>query len=171
VQNVTLSQTASLITREKENLGRTRSRGVELDGVLRVNQEFQLSAGYQYTAATVVSYPNTVGASLAGLDVAQVPRHVFTWQARYWNPRRVLLGVQGRFAGRQFDDDQNQLALGRYYTMDAQIGRTLNRHVEVFGAAENIFNQRYQVARTPIINLGPPALFRVGLRLNFPAEP
>src|SRR5581483_798288 len=31
VENVTITQTPSLITRERENLGRTRSRGVELE--------------------------------------------------------------------------------------------------------------------------------------------
>jgi len=171
VANVTLSTTPTLITRQKLNLGRTRSRGVELDGALRVNRDIQISAGYTYTAATVVSYPgNPGGIDLVGLDVAQVPRNVFTWQARYWNPSRVFVSVAGRFVGQQFDDDQNQLPLARFYTMDLQIGRSITPHFEVFGAVENVFNQRYQVARTPVTNLGPPILFRIGLRLSYPAR-
>jgi outer membrane receptor protein involved in Fe transport len=170
VQNVTLSQTSSLITREKENLGRIRSRGVEIDGVVRVNRDIQVSAGYEFTAATVVSYPSPPSVSLVGLEVAQVPRNVFTWEARYWNPSRLLLSLQGRFVGQQFDDDQNQFPLDRFYTMDLQLGRALTRHLELFAAAENLLDQRYQVARTPIVNIGPPILYRVGLRLNFPAE-
>jgi outer membrane receptor protein involved in Fe transport len=54
--------------------------------------------------------------------------------------------------------------------MDLEVGRTLTRHLELFAAAENLLDQRYQVARTPIVNIGPPILYRVGLRLNFPAE-
>jgi len=169
IDNVTISSTPTLITRQKENLGRTRSRGVELDGIVHVNRDFQITGGYAYTAATVVSYPgNPGGVDLVGLDVAQVPRNVFTWQARYWNPSRILLSVQGRYVSRQFDDDQNQFPLDGFYTMDLQVGRTLTRHLEIFGAAENILDQRYQVAKTPVVNLGPPVLFRVGLRLNFP---
>jgi outer membrane receptor protein involved in Fe transport len=103
--------------------------------------------------------------------VAEVPRNVFTWEARYWNPSRLLLNVQGRFVGRQYDDDQNTLPLNRFYTMDLEIGRTLNRHLEVFAAAENLLDERYQVARTPVVNIGPPILYRAGLRLNFPREP
>ena len=171
VANVTLSTTPTLITRQKLNLGHTRSRGVELDGALRVNRDIQISAGYTYTAATVVSYPgNPGGIDLVGLDVAQVPRNVFTWQARYWSPSRVFVSVAGRFVGQQFDDDQNQLPLARFYTMDLEIGRSITPHFEVFGAVENVFNQRYQVARTPVINLGPPVLFRIGLRLSYPAR-
>ncbi|MGA2456094.1 MAG: hypothetical protein ABSF85_00770, partial [Terriglobales bacterium] len=60
--------------------------------------------------------------------------------------------------------------LDRFYTMDLQVGRALTRHLEAFAAAENLLDQRYQVARTPIVNIGPPILYRVGLRLNFPAE-
>jgi outer membrane receptor protein involved in Fe transport len=170
VQNVTISQTSSLITREKENLGRTRSRGVEIDGVVHLNRDVQISAGYEFTAARIVSYPAPPVIPLVGFEVAQVPRHVFTWEARYWNPSRLLFAVQGRFVGKQFDDDQNQFPLDRFYTMDLQVGRTLTRHLEIFAAAENLLDQRYQVARTPIINLGPPILYRVGLRLNFPPE-
>jgi outer membrane cobalamin receptor len=170
IANVTISMTPSLITREKENLGRTRSRGLELDGVVRVNRSIQISAGYAYTTATVVSYPgNPGGIDLVGLDVPQVPRNVFTWEARYWNPSRLLFSVQGRFVGRQFDDDQNHFPLDRFYAMDCEVGRSLTHHLEIFAAAENLLDQRYQVARTPVINLGPPILFRAGLRLNYPA--
>ena len=171
VANVTLSTKPTLITRQKMNLGRTRSRGVELDGILRVNRDIQIAAGYAYTAATVVSYPgNPGGVDLVGLDVAQVPRNVFTWQARYWNPSRLFASVAGRFIGQQFDDDQNQFPLARFYTMDFELGRSITSHLEVFGAVENVLNQRYEVARTPVVNLGPPILFRIGLRLNYPAR-
>jgi outer membrane receptor protein involved in Fe transport len=171
VQNVTVAETSALITREKENLGRTRSRGLELDGVAHLTRDLQVSAGYEFTAARVVSFPNPPVVSLVGLEVAQVPRNTFTWEARYWNPSRFLLSLQGRFVGQAFDDDQNQFPLNRFYTMDLQLGRALTRNLDLFAAAENLANERYQVARTPIINLGPPILYRVGLRLNFPNEP
>jgi outer membrane receptor protein involved in Fe transport len=59
--------------------------------------------------------------------------------------------------------------------MDLQIGRNLSRNVELFAAAENILNQRYNVANTPfngisLLNLGPPMLYRLGLRLDFPPD-
>jgi outer membrane receptor protein involved in Fe transport len=171
VQNVTISSTPTLITREKENLGRTGSRGFEIDGVSHLGRNIQISAGYEYTAATVLSYPAPAGGvSLVGLDVAEIPHNVFTWEARYWNPSQLLLSVQGRFAGQQYDDDQNTLPLKRFYTMDLEIGRAFTRHLELFAAAENLLDQRYQVARTPIVNIGPPILYRAGLRLIFPPE-
>jgi len=176
VQNVTINPTSSPVIRRKENLGRIRSRGIELDGVAHISRNIQISAGYDFTAATVVNYTVPPGEiSLLGKRVAQVPQNVFTWEARYWNPLRIMLSVQGRFVGNQFDDDQNLYPLGRFYTMDLQVGRNLTRNLEVFAAAENVLDQRYNVANTPVsggslFNIGPPILYRVGLRLNFPAE-
>lgn len=178
VQNVTINPTSSSspVLRQKENLGRIRSRGVELDGVVHISRDVQVSAGYEFTAATVVNYTVPPGEiSLLGKNVAQVPRNVFTWEARFWNPSRLMLSVQGRFVGNQFDDDQNLYPLGRFYTMDLQIARNLTRNLEIFAAAENITDERYNVANTPtatgsLFNIGPPLLYRIGLRLNFPRE-
>jgi hypothetical protein len=40
--------------------------------------------------------------------------------------------------------------------------------IEIFGAAENMFNERYDTALTPVPALGPPILARVGVRYQFP---
>lgn len=176
VENVTIDTTSNPVLRQKQNLGRIRSRGVELDSIVHVNRDIQVSAGYAFTDATVINFTVPPGAiSLLGKDVAQVPRNVFTWEARYWNPSRLMLSLQGRFIGNQFDDDQNKYPLGRFYTMDLQIGRNVTRNLEIFAAAENLLDERYNVANTPtatgsLFNIGPPLLYRIGLRLNLPAE-
>jgi outer membrane receptor protein involved in Fe transport len=157
-----------MITRQRQNLGRTRSRGVELDGVVHLNKDIQISAGYDYTEATVLSSPGST--VLPGLDIPQVPRHEFTWEARYWNPSRLLLSVQGRFVGTQFDDDLNTFPLDRFYVMDFMAGRSIAHGVQGFVQVENVLDERYTVAITPVANLGPPVLFRVGLRYDFPRE-
>ena len=176
IENVTTDPTSSPVLRQKQNLGRIQSRGVELDGVVHVYRDVQISAGYAFTDATVVNYTVPPGEiSLLGNAVAQVPRNVFTWEARYWNPSLIMLSLQGRFIGNQFDDDQNKYPLGRAYTMDLQVGRNVTHNLEVFAAAENLLDQRYNVANTPtstgsLFNIGPPLLYRIGLRMNFPAE-
>jgi outer membrane receptor protein involved in Fe transport len=171
IANVTLSVTPSLITRQRQNLGRTRSRGVDLDGALHLTPTFELTSGYEFVDATVLSF--TADPGLIGLEIPQVPRNVFTFQALYSNPgatnrwRRVTLGLQGRFVGNQFDDDQNLLPLGKFFTLDASLSRRLWHDTEAYLAVENIFDERYAVERTPVTELGPPTLFRVGFRVNF----
>ena len=164
VTNVTLSKTPTLITRQRQNLGRTRSLGAELDGVEHLSSFIEISGGYQYVHATVVDS----SAALVGKNVPEVPRHQFTWGARYWKPERIMLSVQGRYASLQYDDDLNTLPLDHYYVMDLFAGRQIRSGLTVYVAAENLLNQRYAVASVPpITSLGPPILARVGIRYEF----
>jgi outer membrane receptor protein involved in Fe transport len=174
IANVTLTTTPSLITRQRQNLGSTRSQGVELEASGRLSASVTLSGGYEYTDATVTSFtvdPALAGLnpSLVGLDVPQVPRHQFTFQASYSRPF-VLLGLQGRFGGNQFDDDQNTLLLRRYFVLDASASHSLRHGIELFVAVENLTNRRYDVGRTPVLTVGPPILARAGVRLQFGAR-
>jgi outer membrane receptor protein involved in Fe transport len=171
VANVTLTTTPSLITRQRQNLGSTVSQGVELEASGRVSDSVTISGGYEYTHATVTSFsvdPALTGLnpSLVGLRVPQIPRHQFDFQAGYSSPF-ILLGVQGRFGGNQFDDDQNTFLLRRYFILDATAWHHLRPGVDVFVAVENLLNQRYDVGRTPVLTVGPPILVRGGLRFQF----
>ena len=78
-----------------------------------------------------------------------------------------MLAVQGRFGGNQFDDDQNTLLLRRYFVLDATASHNLRHGIQLFVAVENLTNRRYDVARTPVLTVGPPILARAGLRLQF----
>jgi outer membrane receptor protein involved in Fe transport len=164
VANVTLSAAPGLITRQRQNLGRTRSRGLELETEARLGERFVVTGGYLFADATVLRFP--ANTALEGLDLPQVARHQFTFQVRYDNPSRLSFGVQGRAGGNQFDDDQNRFPLGGYFTLDALASRRLGRGLELFAAAENLLNQRYTTGRTPVTTLGPPLLLRLGLRFR-----
>jgi outer membrane receptor protein involved in Fe transport len=164
IANVTLSVIPGLIRRERQNLGRTGSRGVELDANAHLTSHLNLSGSYQFADAKVLRFP--ANTALEGLLIPQVPRNLFTFQASYSKPSRVTLGAQARFGGAEFDDDQNQLRLDRYFTWDALISRPVGHGVEVFAAGENLLNQRFTVGRTPIRTIGPPLLVRVGIRFQ-----
>ena len=171
VANVTLGTTPSLITRQRQNLGSTVSQGLELEASSQLSGSVTVSGGYQYTHATVTNFsvdPALAGLnpSLVGLNLPQIPRHQFDFQARY-SRQFILLAVQGRFGGNQFDDDQNTLLLRRYFTLDATASHRLRPGVDLFVAVENLLNQRYDVGRTPVLSVGPPILARAGLRLRF----
>ncbi len=57
VENITISSTPTLITRMRENLGRTQSIGFELGTDMRITNRITLAAGYQFMSTTVASYP------------------------------------------------------------------------------------------------------------------
>src|SRR5262249_14367929 len=75
IANVTLSVTPTLITNQRQNLGRTRSRGVEADAEWHF-KNIDLRTGYQFVDATVVSFPSN--RKLEGLQLPQVAPHQFT---------------------------------------------------------------------------------------------
>jgi outer membrane receptor protein involved in Fe transport len=163
IANVTLSVTPSLITRQRQNLGRTRTQGVELEFQTQLGSRWSLVSGYQFADARVTSF--SANASLVGLLLPHVPRQEITVQTYYRGPRKVLMGIQARGVGKEFDDDQNQLALGGYIALDALVSRPLGHGLELFVAGENLLDNRYDVARTPVRTIGPPAGIRGGIRM------
>lgn len=163
VANVTLDVQPSLITRQRQNLGSTRSRGVEFDFDTRVSDSVTFSGGYQFADATVRRFP--ADSALEGLLIPHVPRHVLAFQTRYTHRRWLTAALQARFTGAEFDDDQSRLKLNHYFELDALASRSLGHGIEAFAAAENLLDQRYDVARTPVRTVGPPALVRIGVRI------
>jgi outer membrane receptor protein involved in Fe transport len=97
-----------------------------------------------------------------------VPHNSFTFQARYSNAKIFTVEVTGRAIGNSFDDDQNLFPLGSFFVLDAMISRRLGAGVEVYGAAENLFNATYYTAATPVLQLGLPIVGRVGVRWELP---
>jgi outer membrane receptor protein involved in Fe transport len=163
IANVTLSSTPALITRQRQNLGVIRARGFEMASAFRASEHLTLSAQYLLTDSTVLRFP--VNQTLEGLWVPQVQRHQFNFQISY-DRRKWTAGVQGRVVGTAFDDDLNLLPLNPFVTLDAEVAHALSRNFEVFFAAQNLTGARYQVARSPVVNLGPPTLARIGLRVQ-----
>jgi outer membrane receptor protein involved in Fe transport len=168
VANVTLSVTPDLITRQRRNLGRTRSRGVEIETEARLTNTFSLTGGYLFADAKVLEFP--ANRTLEGLLIPQVARHQLTFQARYAHPSILTFALQGRAIGAQFDDDQNQLKLDKFFVLDAFASRRVTNHFELFAAIENLLNHRYEVGRTNVTTIGPPLLARAGFRVNFGAK-
>jgi outer membrane receptor protein involved in Fe transport len=164
IANVTLSATPALITRERENLGRTQSRGVEFSVEAHPWERVTLSGGYQYTDAIVLDF--SAERALQGLQIPQVPRQQFTLQARYAKPSRWTVAIQGRFCGVQFDDDLNTLPLNHFFVLDVFASYPLTARLDSFVTVENLTDRRYAVARTPVEMLGPPLLINVGLRMH-----
>ena len=162
---VTNPAVCTLITQQRQNLGATRARGAEIDAELRLAKRLQVSAGYILTDSTVLSF--LAQPALQGLEVPQIPKNAVTAQFSYI-AEMWTAGVQARFIGNQFDDAPNLLPLGRAFTVDAELSRRLPvAHASIFAAAQNLFDDRYTVARTPITNIGPPVLARAGVRFDF----
>lgn len=98
-----------------------------------------------------------------------MPRNQVTLQLRFADPRIAALGLQARWTGDQFDDDQNRFRLGSATTVDALASRPLSprlRGLAAFVAVENLLDERSEIGRTPLRTLGPPRTLRAGFRIE-----
>ena len=157
IANVTLASTPSLITRQRRNLGSSRSRGAELDTEEWVLRRWRFSAGYLFCDAVVTS------GNLAGKRLPQVPRSSATMQLAL-NIAKGSAGIQARWSSRQFDDDLNQFALGSYVVADLFASHRLTRHFEATLAVENVSDRQVGVSATPVLTRAAPRTLRLGFR-------
>jgi outer membrane receptor protein involved in Fe transport len=161
--------TVNTLTFVRANLGRTSAPGFEVDWLAQITSRFQLSGGYQFVDATIISAPGQP--SLVNTWVAQVPHNVLTFQARYTNPSLLSFSVEGRLVGMQLDT--NQLPMGSFFVLDAMASRKLTHGVEIFAAVENLLNEQY--VSTAATSLSPPQIglpitARFGMRFDLPSK-
>ncbi len=155
IANVTLSATPTLITRQRQNLGRTRSVGAELDAGWSFARDWRASAGLLFVDATVRE------GELRGNRVPQVPRAQATAQLMW---KRI--GAQLRWSGMQFDDDRNALPLSPYFVADVFASHPIAKSLEITAAVENLFDEEIEASATPVITLGQPRAWRIGVRFT-----
>ncbi len=163
------------VCRQRDNLGRSRIRGIEADLEYRPLPHWSLSPSYLFNANEVVSAPGHP--ELEGKRIAQVPEHQLTVKLGYTNPALVNAAIQARYLTHQFEDDLNTLALGDLFVVDLVLWRPIplprflpaKATAEIFLAAENLFDATTEVGETAdgIVTIGAPRLVHGGFRLRF----
>ncbi|MBA4185044.1 MAG: TonB-dependent receptor [Acidobacteria bacterium] len=162
VSNITLSAAPNLITRQRQNIGQTRTRGVEIEAETRI-REINFSIGYLFADSRVAEFP--ANRDLENLFVQQTARHQLTFQTRY-TKRDWSFALQGRASSAQFDDDLNLFRLEPYFGLDAFAAKRFKENLQVFVGIENVFNSQYSIGRTPVRTVSSPVNLRVGIRWN-----
>lgn len=155
------------VCRQRQNLDRTRIRGIEAELEYRLNAQWAVSGSYLFNETEVLSAPNQL--DLEGKRIAQVPRHQFTLKLSYTNPALLNVSIQGRYVGDQFEDDLNSLKLGDFFVVDLLLSRQLMKGWEAFFGVENLFDRTFEVGKTVdgIVTIGAPVLIHGGIRAQF----
>ncbi len=150
--------------RQRQNLGRARVRGVEVGTDWRVSRRWTALLAYTLVDSEVRTAPGNP--DLVGKQLAQDPVHRGTAIVTFHDAQLLTATLQLRVTGPQFEDDLNERGMGGYAVVDAFVSRRLVGGVELFAAAENLFDRRYLVGRAGVDTLGQPLMLRVGLRLR-----
>jgi outer membrane receptor protein involved in Fe transport len=165
ISNVTISTSPSSVVQQRQNLGRTRTSGVELDAEYTVQGRWTLAASYVYTHAIVTDNP--AAPDLVGNVLPQVPANRGSARAMYTHPRMGSLAISLRFAGAQYDDDRNtpERQLPAYAVIDVQGTRPVHERIDLFLSAQNLLNQTYWTGTLPT-TIGLPRLVSAGVRVR-----
>ncbi len=156
ITNATLSSTAALITRQRQNGVNSLSRGFEFSAMKRW-REWRAEAGYLFADSRYVTGPR----------IPEVPKHQGSAQLSYeWKGTVASLGV--RAYGAQFDDDLNQFRLPGFATVQFVVRQRVTKYLVADFAAENLLNHQIATGFTPTPTIGAPRLLRVGARFNLP---
>ena len=160
IANVTLSSAPNLITRQRQNIGKTQTQGLEIEAETRLRY-FNFSVGYLLTDSRVSDF--SANRNLEGLLIPQVARHQFTFQTTY-SKNAWTLAFQGRASSKQFDDDLNLFRLEPYFQLDVFVAKKFKEKAQIFVAIENVFNSRYSIGKTPVRTVSSPINLHVGIR-------
>ena len=150
--------------RQRLNLDRTRTQGLELSATWNATAAFALNAAALFNDATVRRA--TVAPALVGKQVAQVPRRSATLGATGRASGQLTFTPRVRWIGRQFEDDENALILGEAVVADLGVTRPLTKRLTLFLTLENLTAARVETGRSAdgVVNVGPPRLLLGGLR-------
>jgi outer membrane receptor protein involved in Fe transport len=156
-------------TRQRQNLGEARVQGFEVEAGWRLARVWFATAAYTFVDSEVTRAP--AQPQLVGKQLAQDPKHRANVSLSFDDPRLVTATVQVRYVGSQFEDDQNTRRMGGFVVVDLSASRRLRRNVDVFVAAENLFDKQYLVGRglgpTGVDTIGQPLFIHGGVRVRF----
>jgi iron complex outermembrane receptor protein len=163
VTNFTLDPTGrtSVIT----NVGKARTRGVEVAAEQKVSSLLRLRQSYALTDAIITSNPASPATN--GKRVALVPRSVASFQVLL-NQSRWNAVLSGRYLGKMFTNDNNtdttrgvQGSYDPFFDSDLTGNVILTRRYEAFASVINLLDRRYYQ-----FNRNPGRLLMAGLRIK-----
>ena len=145
--------------RMRQNLGRARVAGLQLEASWRPREAWVLTGGYTCVDAKVTEGPE----ELVGKRLAQDPKHRATGSIGFDDRAIGTFAAEVRYVSRQFEDDLNTLPMGGVVLVDLLARRHVAYGISAFASAINVFDRRYIVGRAGVDTIGQPRTILVGL--------
>jgi len=145
------------------NVGLSRARGVEASVKLKLVRDqpwiksLDLQGQYTYTLTN----------NLTGGQDTRLPK----WPLNQWSTilsyqpiEAIRANLEGRFVGQRYNNVGNNGSIGSFYVWNFSATYDINKHVQLYTRADNIFNRKYE----EVLFFGTPvrSIFG-GVRMNF----
>ncbi|HEU4587070.1 MAG TPA: TonB-dependent receptor [Gemmatimonadales bacterium] len=141
---------------QRQNVGEAKSRGIEGEIAIRPVREVRVAASYNYDRARITATDKPVN---------RVPLHRaavrFTYDKRSLGALNVLLRMEGE------NHALGGARLAPFTVFDVDVRREIRPGLELFAAAENLFNREYIVnVSGPLESIGLPRTLRGGIMVE-----
>lgn len=155
------------VLRQRSNIDRSITDGLELAGSLKLNNGWSLEAAYLYARARITAFDAMP--DLVGKRPVQTPRHSASAGLEYksWPDWSARLGV--RYIGMVYDDDQNSRVLADTFTIDGSLAFQVTDRVQARLEAQNLFDAKVVSALSAdgLETLAMRRMVRLGLSAEF----
>jgi outer membrane receptor protein involved in Fe transport len=151
---------------ERENAGEINAVGVEGEAHRRFGRTLELRLAFTYTHARVDG--GSTAPQLTGLKPAETPTATITAVATWRPVERLTMTGDIRYESARFDDDQNTRRIDAGTGLNGRAEWTLTPALNVFIAADNIFDSDIETGRNAadVVTYDAPRTVRVGLTLR-----
>jgi len=148
--------------RQRRNIGEVRSRGLELDQTLRLDDRWRLQIAGSFVDAHVTAH--AADPSLIGNRVVRTPRVGATLELAFDEPRWISVTGRLTYQGERWNNVENTDLLVDRLIFDLVLARDLGPRWQVAVGVQNLFDERDIVNLTDRPEYGTPRLVQVKLR-------
>ena len=151
-------------TTEPVNVGRVRTRGVEVFGNWDFLNGWRLAASYTYTESIITDNPPDT--TVVGHTQGDTPQQQGALSLGHFASRWSAF-LQGRYIGQRYVDISNTRQIAPYFVTDLSASVSVSRSLEAFVEVENLFNKLYVVSEFGYDARGAPRQIFAGVRTHF----
>ena len=146
-----------------QNIGSSRAEGIEASAKVKIIRDQpwikSLDLQFQYTYTSTENLTDN-----ADTRLPKWPLNQWSTILSYQPIEALRANLEGRFVGQRFNDTSNVESLPHFYVWNASFTYDVNKTIQIYGRADNIFNRKYE----EVLFFGTPiqSVFG-GVRVNF----
>ncbi|MDD5584165.1 MAG: TonB-dependent receptor, partial [Candidatus Omnitrophica bacterium] len=123
---------------QPKNINSATINGIELGNKINLMDNLELNLGYTYLDAKDDKIHKRL---------IYQPKHRVNCSLKSPNIAGFAFEIEGRFTGERFHDQENTIALKRFFILGFSISRKFGKNTTYFLQADNLLNNKYQTVR------------------------
>lgn len=155
-------------TIERETIGETRVRGLDLEAKAEITGNFNVTGGYSYMKSEVVRGSTRSGAVLDGNEFATVPNHSASFWGYYTLPIETMdIGLGTRYVGSYYFDAANTEKSEAATLFDAAFAYRISKSAQLSLNVHNLADKQYVVGSGTANYYNPGRSFNAALNYSW----